>query len=89
MEDRIVTDQLLEEEQNTEGTLRPQTLEDYTGQARMKESLWVCIQAAQRPRRTPGPRHLLRPARPGQDHHRARHRQGNGRWHPARPPGSS
>ena len=47
MEDRIVTDHLLEEEQQTEGTLRPQTLDDYTGQARMKESLRVCIEAAQ------------------------------------------
>ena len=46
MEDRIVTDHLLEEEQNTEGTLRPQTLDEYTGQERMKESLRVCIQAA-------------------------------------------
>ena len=48
MEDRIVTNHLLEEEQNTEGTLRPQTLDEYTGQERMKESLRVCIEAAQR-----------------------------------------
>ena len=48
MEDRIVTNHLLEEEQNTDGTLRPQTLDEYTGQERMKESLRVCIEAAQR-----------------------------------------
>ena len=46
MEDRVVTNHLLEEEQNAEGTLRPQTLDEYTGQERMKESLRVCIQAA-------------------------------------------
>lgn len=48
MEDRVVSTHRLEEEQQTEGSLRPQTLEDYIGQERMKESLRVCIQAAQR-----------------------------------------
>ncbi len=46
MQDRVVTNHLLEEEQNAEGTMRPQTLDEYTGQERMKESLRVCIQAA-------------------------------------------
>ena len=48
MEDRVVTNHTLEEEQTTEGSLRPQTLEEYIGQVHVKESLRVCIQAAQR-----------------------------------------
>lgn len=48
MEERIVTNRLLEEEQHAEGSLRPQTLDEYIGQARMKESLRVCMEAAKR-----------------------------------------
>ena len=46
MEDRLVADHPLDEEQNSEGSLRPQTLDEYIGQKRMKESLRVCIEAA-------------------------------------------
>jgi len=46
MDDRILTTHLIEEEQNLEGTLRPQRLTEYIGQERMKESLRVCIDAA-------------------------------------------
>ncbi|MFB3146927.1 MAG: Holliday junction branch migration DNA helicase RuvB [Nitrospirales bacterium] len=46
MEDRLVADHPLDEEQNSEGSLRPQTLDEYIGQERMKESLRVCIEAA-------------------------------------------
>ncbi len=46
MEDRILSTHSLEEEQSLEGTLRPQQLAEYIGQARMKESLRVCIDAA-------------------------------------------
>ncbi|MCA9497800.1 MAG: Holliday junction branch migration DNA helicase RuvB [Nitrospirales bacterium] len=46
MDDRILTTHLIEEEQSLEGTLRPQSLTEYIGQERMKESLRVCIDAA-------------------------------------------
>jgi Holliday junction DNA helicase RuvB len=46
--DRIVTNQMTDDERGVEATLRPQTLDEYVGQARMKESLRVCIEAARR-----------------------------------------
>jgi Holliday junction DNA helicase RuvB len=46
MEDRILSTHIIEEEQSLEGSLRPQRLEEYIGQERMKESLRVCIDAA-------------------------------------------
>jgi len=46
--DRIVTSRMTEDERGLEATLRPQTLDDYVGQERMKESLRVCIEAAKR-----------------------------------------
>ena len=48
MTDRIVTSQMTEDERGLEATLRPQTLEEYVGQERMKESLRICIEAAKR-----------------------------------------
>jgi Holliday junction DNA helicase RuvB len=44
--DRLVTSQLTEDERSIEATLRPQTLSEYVGQERMKESLRICIEAA-------------------------------------------
>ncbi len=46
MDDRVLDTHVFEEEQSLEGTLRPQRLEEYIGQERMKESLRVCIDAA-------------------------------------------
>jgi len=46
MTDRLVDTHLADEERSVEATLRPQTLDQYIGQERMKESLRVCIQAA-------------------------------------------
>lgn len=46
MAERLVTGQMTEDERGLEATLRPQTLEEYVGQERMKESLRVCIAAA-------------------------------------------
>ena len=46
MTDRILTSQLTDEERGIEASLRPQTLEEYVGQTRMKESLRICIEAA-------------------------------------------
>jgi holliday junction DNA helicase RuvB len=44
--ERLVNTQMTEDERGLEATLRPQTLDEYVGQARMKESLRICIQAA-------------------------------------------
>ena len=46
MAERVVSAQISDEERNTEMVLRPQTLDEYVGQERMKESLKICIQAA-------------------------------------------
>src|SRR5262245_4191579 len=52
MAQRIVSPQVTEEERSLENILRPQTLEDYVGQDRMKESLHICIEAAKQRRET-------------------------------------
>jgi Holliday junction DNA helicase RuvB len=44
--DRIVTSHLTDDERGLEASLRPQTLDEYVGQERMKESLRICIEAA-------------------------------------------
>jgi holliday junction DNA helicase RuvB len=46
MAERVVSTQITDEERSIESVLRPQTLEEYVGQERMKESLRVCIEAA-------------------------------------------
>lgn len=46
MPDRLVTGHITDEERSLEVTLRPQTLAEYVGQTRMKESLRICIEAA-------------------------------------------
>jgi Holliday junction DNA helicase RuvB len=46
MADRLVTGQKTDDERSLEITLRPQSLEEYVGQTRMKESLRICIEAA-------------------------------------------
>ena len=46
MTDRIVDGQLTDDERGLDTTLRPQTLDEYVGQTRMKESLRICIEAA-------------------------------------------
>jgi Holliday junction DNA helicase RuvB len=48
MTDRIVNGQLTDEERGLDTTLRPQSLDEYVGQMRMKESLRICIEAAKR-----------------------------------------
>ncbi|MFQ5931023.1 MAG: Holliday junction branch migration DNA helicase RuvB [Nitrospiraceae bacterium] len=48
MPDRVVTNEISDEERGLETTLRPQTLDEYVGQDRMKESLRICIEAAKR-----------------------------------------
>jgi holliday junction DNA helicase RuvB len=46
MPERVVSMQITDEERSIETVLRPQTLEEYVGQERMKESLRICIEAA-------------------------------------------
>ena len=47
MERRIITTDVMEEEEaETEGSLRPQYLEDYIGQQKIKENLRIFIEAA-------------------------------------------
>jgi len=46
MSERNVSTHVGEEERGVDSSLRPQTLDEYVGQERMKESLRVCIQAA-------------------------------------------
>lgn len=43
---RIITSDVLEEDIRTESNLRPQTLDDYIGQSKAKETLKIYIQAA-------------------------------------------
>ena len=43
---RTIETKLTEEDVKIEGSLRPQTLEDYIGQAKAKNNLKVYIQAA-------------------------------------------
>ncbi|WP_447975334.1 Holliday junction branch migration DNA helicase RuvB [Nitrospira sp. Kam-Ns4a] len=50
MAERLVTGQAAEADRGLEATLRPQTLDEYVGQRRMKESLRICIEAARRRR---------------------------------------
>ncbi|NGZ95784.1 MAG: Holliday junction branch migration DNA helicase RuvB [Nitrospira sp. WS110] len=46
MTDRLVTSRVTDEERGLENVLRPQTLDEYVGQEKMKESLRICIEAA-------------------------------------------
>jgi Holliday junction DNA helicase RuvB len=46
MTDRMVSTHLSDEERSMENVLRPQSLAEYVGQKRMKESLRICIEAA-------------------------------------------
>src|SRR5574338_816035 len=48
MSDHMVTNRVSDDERGLEAALRPQTLEEYVGQERMKESLRICIEAARR-----------------------------------------
>jgi holliday junction DNA helicase RuvB len=50
MTERLITNRAMDDERGLENVLRPQTLDDYIGQEKMKESLRVCIEAAKRRR---------------------------------------
>ncbi len=46
MTERLVTNHMTDEERSTDNVLRPQSLDEYVGQEKMKESLRICIEAA-------------------------------------------
>ncbi len=46
MMERFMTNRATDEERGQENVLRPQTLDEYVGQDKMKESLRICIEAA-------------------------------------------
>ncbi|HET9961084.1 MAG TPA: Holliday junction branch migration DNA helicase RuvB [Nitrospiraceae bacterium] len=48
MAERTLTNQMTDDERGIEAALRPQSLQDYVGQDRMKEALRICIDAAKR-----------------------------------------
>lgn len=48
MSDRTVSNRITDAERGLEAALRPQALDEYVGQERMKESLRICIEAARR-----------------------------------------
>ena len=48
MQERVLTNHMTEDERGIEAALRPQTLDEYVGQERMKEALRICIEAAKR-----------------------------------------
>ncbi len=48
MAQRIIETSITEEDKKIEGTLRPQTMDDYIGQSKAKETLQIYIEAAKR-----------------------------------------
>src|SRR5512134_874413 len=46
MTERLLTNRVMDDERGLENVLRPQTLDEYVGQDKMKESLRICIEAA-------------------------------------------
>ncbi|MDE7016707.1 MAG: AAA family ATPase, partial [Lachnospiraceae bacterium] len=46
MANRVIETNLTEEDTKIEGSLRPQTLDDYIGQSKIKENLKIYIKAA-------------------------------------------
>ena len=62
-EDRFVSPHADGDEQVIEAALRPKRLEDFIGQARVREQLSLVLQSAAAARPAAGPRPAVRPAR--------------------------
>ena len=77
----------LPEDDATEVTLRPQTLDDFVGQAKLKERLLISLDAARTLGHIARPRAALRSARTRQDHAGFDHRQRDGLATSGSPPG--
>ena len=78
----VTTPDALPDETGAEAALRPSRLDEFVGQAQVKASLQIAIDAATGRRRAARPHALLRPARPRQDHARDAHGAGDGRAAP-------
>lgn len=65
---RIIATDAMEEDIRLEGNLRPQTLEEYIGQEKLKRTLKIYIQAAKEAPRPAGPCAFLRAAGAGKDY---------------------
>ncbi len=50
MTERLITNRATDDERGLENVLRPQTLDEYVGQEKMKESLRICVEAARQRR---------------------------------------
>ena len=67
MDNRIITTDVMEEDFSLEGNLRPQTLDEYIGQEKTKNTLKIYIEAAKQ-RHDSLDHVLLRPSRAWKDH---------------------
>ena len=72
---RMITAEVLEEDIKIEGSLRPQTLDDYIGQEKTKENLKIYIEAAKQRGGRPGSRSVLRPSGTWKDNAGGNYRQ--------------
>ena len=82
MPDRTVSNQLTDDERGIEAALRPQSLQEYVGQSRMKESLEICIEAAKRRGEALDHAIFYGPPGLGQDDDRSYHCAGDGIRYP-------
>lgn len=65
---RVIETNITEEDIRMEGTLRPQSLDDYIGQEKAKQNLKVYIEAAKQRGGCPGSCPSLRASRPGKNY---------------------
>lgn len=65
---RVIETNITEEDIRMEGTLRPQSLDDYIGQEKAKQNLKVYIEAAKTTGRCPGSCPALWASRPGKNY---------------------
>lgn len=73
-EDSVVSPLADSDERVIESALRPKRLDDFVGQARVREQLTLLLRSALRRQQATGPRAAVRAARPRQDDDRDDHR---------------
>lgn len=74
MENRIITTDVTEEDFSLEGNLRPQSLDEYIGQQKTKDTLKIYIEAAKQRHDSLESRAFLRPSGSWKDDPRRNHR---------------